>query len=234
MFYDANPAYALGSWIAIAPAIVVVVLLISQLPNPFTRFPKVHRGFRAIRRALTTFVPLHEAEALNSPHPEDSRLVPNRGRWHSVLFAFLGILEVLAWVADASYFLVATPFDVCGVIVRFLVAFSWIYATIRPITHPSTTVPYPLFVIYLLHFIFACLQFGGVLFDTALSETPLPSMLILAGLSANLGITATLLYVTMTMPIGLPSRHVKKEDIVSPIIYEAGETEFNLGLLCLS
>ncbi|KAJ7259554.1 hypothetical protein B0H12DRAFT_1322418 [Mycena haematopus] len=121
----------------------------------------------------------------------------------TVLFAVLGILETLVWAGNAAYCLVVAPFDVWGVIVPFLVAFSWMY--------PSAIVPYDLFVIYLLHFIAACLELGGALFDTAMSNTPLPPALIMFGLSANLGITGTLLYVTMRMPIGLPSTLIKKE-----------------------
>ncbi|KAF8158956.1 multidrug resistance-associated ABC transporter [Mycena galopus ATCC 62051] len=190
-----------ASWIALAPALVILSILASHLlPTRFPRFP----------------------EALDSPHPAGASLIPNRGRWRSVLFAFLGLLEGLVWMADASYYLVVAPPDVWGTIVPFLVALSWIYAIIRPITRPSATVPYDLFVIYLLHFVAACLEFGAIVFDTLLSNAPLPPALVMSGLYANLGITATLLYVAMSMPIGLPSARVKEEDIgysVSPEDY---------------
>ncbi|KAF7365100.1 putative multidrug resistance-associated ABC transporter [Mycena venus] len=223
MFHTAPDAFRGSSWIAIAPALLVLVLLASHLPNPLrTRFPNVNRRLRRIGRAFTKFLPLHEAEALVSPRIHTTDVVLSRGRWRSVLFAFLGILEVLAWAADASFYLVVTPFDVWGAIVRFLIAFSWVYATVRPITRPSTTVPYDLCVIYLLHFIVAFLQLGGALFNTVLSDIPLPSTLAMFGLFANLGITTALVYVTMRMPIGLPSTRVKEEDIghsVSPEDY---------------
>lgn len=201
------------AWVlAIVPALTAVICSTPSLPNPLPS-----RFHRAFLHPFKRFISLEEAEALASSHPENASVVPNRENWRSLLLAFLALLEGLAWVADASFHLAMTLSDFPDVIRRFLVAFSWIYATYKPISaHPSfLTVPYDLLVIYLIHFISASLELGGVLFDNILSGVPLPTMWNLFGLSANLGITMALLYVTMRMPIGLPSSRVKEQDIVS-------------------
>ncbi|KAJ6585099.1 multidrug resistance-associated ABC transporter [Mycena capillaripes] len=209
------------AWVfAVAPTLTAAISLTLSLPNVFPA--RFHRTFRLIGHPFKTFILLHEAEALASPHPQNASVVPSRGNWCSVLFAFLALLEGLAWVADASFYLAMTPSDASGVIRRLLVALSWIYATYKPIVHSSPTVSYDLLAIYLLHFIAASLDLGGVLFENIVSDVPLPPPLNLFGLSANLGIILALLYVTMRMPIGLPSLRVKEQDIgysVSPENY---------------
>ncbi|KAJ7025345.1 multidrug resistance-associated ABC transporter [Mycena alexandri] len=216
-------ACARGSWIALAPALVVLVLLAKSLPTPSppTSHP-AHRVLHVLRNSFKTFIPLREAEAFDSPHSENVNSLPSRGRWRSVVFAFLGLLECLFWVADACFFLVLAPSDGWAVLARFMVAFAWMYATVRPIAHPSVTVPYDLVVIYLLYFIAGLLQLAGYLFDNIFSGIPFPPPLILLGSSAHLAVLVTLLYVTMSMPIALPSIHVREEEIgasVSPEDY---------------
>ncbi|KAJ7784449.1 hypothetical protein B0H16DRAFT_1492535 [Mycena metata] len=212
-------ACARGSWIALAPALIVLVLLAKSLPipSPPPSHP-AHRVLHLLRNSFKTFIPLHEAEALDSTH---SRIygLERRDFRRSAAFTFLGLLECLFWVADASFFLVS---DGWGTVARFTIAFSWIYATVRPIAHPSVTVPYDLGVIYLLHFIAGFLQLAGYLFDNIFSGIPLPDPFILFGSSAHVAVLGALLYLTLTMPIALPSVHVRKEEIgasVSPEDY---------------
>ncbi|KAJ7175965.1 hypothetical protein C8R46DRAFT_1174662 [Mycena filopes] len=152
---------------------------------------------------------------------ENTSAVAPRG-WRSNLIALLSHLECLFWVADASFFIVLNPDDGWGVVARFMVAFSWLYATIQPIRHPSATVPYGLVAIYLLHFIAAFLQLWGYLFDPLFSGTPFPASSILLGSSTHLTVIMALLYLTMSMPIALPSNYVREKDIgisVSPEDY---------------
>ncbi|KAJ7147063.1 hypothetical protein C8R43DRAFT_1011698 [Mycena crocata] len=213
-------------WISIVPAVLVLVLLATYLPIPVPR--RFHKINRLIRHSFKPYMSLHEAEALEQATSFNSPDYPSMGpsivvsRWRSVLFAFGGLLECLAWVADASFYLASTPSDPWGAFRRFLVAFSWIYTTIRSVTRPSTTVCYDLFAVYILHFIAGSVHLGGYVFETIVADTPLPATLVLFGLSANLAVIVTLMYVTMTMPIALPSPRVKKEHIgytVSPEDY---------------
>ncbi|KAJ7459957.1 hypothetical protein FB451DRAFT_1272196 [Mycena latifolia] len=208
-----------GFWISIAPALLVLILLATSLSIPIpARFRRLNT---LTRSSFKSYLTLHEAEAFedsNSFHSLDAPAVPTSSpRWCSVFFAFAGLVECLAWVVDASFYLVLTPFNPWGTVRRSLVAFSWMYATVRPVTHPVATVPYDLFIIYMLHFVAGSLQLGGCMFENVVSGTPLPDALILFGLSANLAVIVTLLYVTMRMPIALPSTRVKEEDIGSTV-----------------
>ncbi|KAJ6559095.1 hypothetical protein DFH09DRAFT_1161859 [Mycena vulgaris] len=212
------------SWISIVPALLVVFILATSLP---ISLPARFRGiYRRTRSAFKTYLTLYEAEelaCLDSFGSTTTPFLPKAApRWRSGLFAFAGLVEGLAWMADTSFYLVLAPFDPWGAIRRLLVAFSWMYTTIRPITHPSATVPYDLFTIYTLHFFAGSIQLGGYMFENMVSGTPLPESLVLFGLSANLAVIVTLLYVTTRMPMALPSAHVKEEDIghnVSPEDY---------------
>ncbi|KAJ7505211.1 hypothetical protein B0H11DRAFT_1977471 [Mycena galericulata] len=214
----AGDACTAGSWIGIAPAFVVLVILAASLPiplpTPFRRF------YRLVRSRLNPYLTLREAEGLDlASAPSATSPEP---RWRPLLFAFAGLSECLTWMADASFHFVVTPSNAWGGVCRLLIAFSWMYTTVRPITRPSPTVPYDLFTIYVLHFIAGFLQIGGYLFEYSVSSTPLPAPLVLFGLSANLAVVTTLLYVAMRMPIALPSAQVKKEDIgytISPEDY---------------
>ncbi|KAJ7761604.1 hypothetical protein DFH07DRAFT_903306 [Mycena maculata] len=183
-------------------SLVVLVLLATSLPVPLpTRF---HRVYRLVRSSFKPYLTLHEAEGLQAT---DSSQRP------SIVPA-----PTPRWRPTRRFI---TPLDAWGAVCRFLVAFSWIYTTMHSITRPSTTIPYDLFAIYCLHFIAGFIQLGGYIFEKMVSDTPFP-VLVLFGLSANLAVIVTLLYVTLRMPIGLPSSRVKKEDIgrtVSPEDY---------------
>ncbi|KAJ7695669.1 hypothetical protein B0H17DRAFT_1158809 [Mycena rosella] len=210
---------SLSYWISIVPALLVLILLATSLPIPL---PVRFRGIYALTRSsFTSYLTLDEAETFDRASFEPVR--PSAApRWQSVLFAFAGLVEGLAWVAETTFHLVMAPFDPWGTARRFLVAFSWIYATVRPITHPMSTVPYDLFAVYALHLVASSLHLGGYIFENIVSGTPLPDTWILLGSSANLAVIVALLYVTIRMPIALPSSHVKKEDIgntVSPEDY---------------
>ncbi|KAJ6605651.1 ABC transporter type 1, transmembrane domain-containing protein [Mycena sp. CBHHK59/15] len=214
-----------SSWSAIAPAFLVLVFLATSLP--ITVPARFRKYCRLLRTSFATYLPLHEAEALDLASVDSPPSLVNvvdveSPLLHSLLFVFAGLFESLVWVADASFYLILSPFDAWGAGRRLLVAFSWMYTAVRPITHPSATAPYDLFSIYVLHFIGGFLLLAGHVFEHTVSGTPLPSTMVLFGLSVNLAVIVTLLYVTVKMPIGLPSTFVRKEDIgysVSPEDY---------------
>ncbi|KAJ6563543.1 hypothetical protein B0H10DRAFT_2169170 [Mycena sp. CBHHK59/15] len=205
-----------SSWSAIAPAFLVLVFLATSLP--ITVPARFRKYCRLLQTSFATYLPLHEAEALDLASVDSPPSLVNvvdveSPLLRSLLFVFAGLFESLVWVADASFYLILSPFDAWGAGRRLLVAFSWMYTAVRPITHPSATAPYDLFSIYVLHFIGGFLLLAGHVFEHTVSGTPLPSTMVLFGLSVNLAVIVTLLYVTVKMPIGLPSTFVRKEDI---------------------
>ncbi|KAJ6562830.1 hypothetical protein DFH09DRAFT_1035588 [Mycena vulgaris] len=216
--FDFGDACVRSSWSAILPILAVVTFCVSFLP---IRLPAV------ITAPFTTYLTLDEAEAMyiQSASVEDAQIdVPEVvSRWRTLLFAFAGLLQSLIWLASAViYFVTADSVDAWAFTQRLLIALSWSYATVRPIAAPSATAPYDLFLIYVFHAMGGVLLLGGHLFDYAAGDKPLPATSILVALSCNLGIVLVLLFVTVQMPMNLPSTRVKKDDIgqsVSPEDY---------------
>ncbi|KAJ7145739.1 multidrug resistance-associated ABC transporter [Mycena epipterygia] len=225
--FDFGDACVRSSWSAVLPMLVVVLLCIS-LP---VKFPSpIQRLFATIKAPFTTYITLHEAEAVDFQSAgeiavEDAQIdVPEVvALWRSLVFTLAGLLQSLAWIASTVFYFVMTDAaDPWSLTQHLLIALSWLYTAVRPIVFPSATAPYDLFLVYILHAVGAILLLGGHLFACAVGDAPLPSTLILVGLSANLAIVLLLLYVTVQMPMNLPSTRVKKEDIghsVSPEDY---------------
>jgi ABC-type spermidine/putrescine transport system permease subunit I len=209
----------LDSWSALAPALVVLVLLVAAMPFKSPLPLWFRRPQRFVSKSFTTYLSLHEAEALDSA-PADSADPPSPVRpatvvplWRSLLIAFAGLVETLAWVSTAAFDIVLS--DARETLLGLAIAFSWAYTVARTVAKPPATAPYDLIVIYFLHLLGSTLHLGGFIFEHIVSGAPLPSIVSLFSQSVNLAIIGTLLFVTMGMPIGLPSARVQKEDIVS-------------------
>jgi hypothetical protein len=170
---------------------------------------------------------LHEAEALGSgPEsgydcgiPEEGKLVTEMPNfvplWRTVVLSFLAILESFIWISYGAY----EAYDGEAIILRnflpFLVAFSWIYAAIRPITRPTATPPYDLLTLYLILFAGSLLQIGGFIFDYGVFGIPFPSTVGLVGQVGNMIVILVLLSIIVRMPVAIPSSRVDRKEIVS-------------------
>lgn len=216
--FDFGDACVRSSWSAVPPILVVIAFCISSLRIPW---PPLQRLFTAVKAPFTTFITLHEAEAVDLQSAGEMAVeisVPKATPFgRSLVFTFAGLVQSLAWIASAVFYFAANDqVDSWRLTQSLLIALSWLYTTVRPIASPFATVPCDLFVIYLLHLFGGVLLLGGPLFSYAVGEAPLPATAILVSLCANLGIVLVLLYFTVEMPMDLPSTHVKKEDIVRP------------------
>ena len=206
-----------AAWSAILPAAFVLLLTFCSIPTP----RPVHRIFAIIGTPFQRYLTLHEAEAIDIAALDDgeevehvvkvSKLVPV---WRTVVFAFIGIVQSFYWVADGSYTLYSDPEHLWRGAFSFFVAISWLYTAIRPITRPTPTPPFDMFALYLILLVGGILQLGGVLFDHSVLSAPLPSMLVMTALIANLLSILVLLAVTVNMPLGVPSNRVNPKDIV--------------------
>jgi hypothetical protein len=154
--------------------------------------------------------------------------------WRTVVFVFAGLLESLAWLAYGSFLLI-TGHPRWDAIQLFLVALTWLYTAARPVLRPTATPPYDLLTLYMVHIGGGILRLGGYLFAHNSSGAPLPGTLVLVGLSVNLAILVGLVAVIMGMPLALPSRLVKKENIVSrSLSLEDKLGLFFLGIECFA
>ncbi|KAF8812935.1 multidrug resistance-associated ABC transporter [Phlegmacium glaucopus] len=200
-------------WSSFLPAVLVLVLCFFSIPIPHV--------FDILCAPFKTYLTLHDAEALDSnaavvdkissqDDTGDPELVP---LWRAVVLVFLGLIQCLSWIALGSYRLYEDPSDVLGGVLPFLVAMTWLYTIVRPISHPIATSPFDLFSIYLVLFCVGFLQIGGIMFDYAIFGSPSPSTLTLIALSANLLALLILLIVVLNIPLALPSNRINKKDV---------------------
>ncbi|KAJ6542743.1 multidrug resistance-associated ABC transporter [Mycena capillaripes] len=226
--FDFEDACVRRSWSALLPTIAVLTICICslpvQLPVPIQRLATPLKPYITLDEALAESTDIQSAEAIRIEDVNPQIEVPESGvLWSSRVFIFAGLLQTLGWIAVAVFDFLATD----GVNGRtfaqyLLLAFSWLYTTVRPIVSAPVTAPYDLCLVYFLHFVGGLLLLGGHLFNYAVADTPLPSTATLIGLSTSLATVFTLLYVTVQMPMALPSPHVKKKEIgqsISPEDY---------------
>lgn len=109
--------------------------------------------------------------------------------------------------------------------IPFVDAFTWAYAAIRPIARPQVTAPYDLFVLYIMHFIAAAIGIGSMLYEHAAMGVDFPPTVILVLDAWQLVVPFGLAVVVMSMPVGIPTARVVKEDIVR-------NSPFSFGLCC--
>ncbi|KAG6908992.1 hypothetical protein DXG01_002481 [Tephrocybe rancida] len=168
-----------------------------------------------ITEALAPFPDPSEPEPIKSNAPLKPSL------WRDILFVTVGQLEALTHLAHASYLLI-TSAPVNDALISLLLALSWLYTILRPVISPTRTVPYDLFTVYSALFVGAVLQLGGVFYDHGVFRDEWPSVGVLVALWANVVVTTGVLGVVLGMPLALPGRAVKEEEIglsVSPEDY---------------
>jgi len=209
-------------WSAILPAAFVFSLYIACVLIPRTAGPVL----TTLCWPFKQFLLLHEAEALelgpeigfNGEIQEEGKLlkVPNFvPLWRTVVLSFVGILESFVWVSSGAYRAYNEENVIWRDLFPFLIAFSWIYAAIRPITHPTATAPYDLFTLYLIFLASSLLQIGGFLYDYGVFDTPLPPTVVLGAQVTNLIAILILLSIIVRMPMAIPSNKVDRNELVS-------------------
>lgn len=207
------------TWASILPAAVVVIICISAVPISLPK--RVHNVLGL--NVFKTYLTLHEAEALEAEGEGDGEVeiaVDSKPPlWRTLVLSTVALLETLAWIALGSYVLVTSQRHGTSLepitILPFILAFSWLYATLVPILRPAATPPYGLFALYIVQLAMGVLLLGGVLYQQQTSSTPLPDRSIMLALVGNLVAVLVGLGVITNIPMAVPSRRVKKEDIVS-------------------
>ncbi|KAJ7655558.1 hypothetical protein DFH06DRAFT_1200413 [Mycena polygramma] len=217
--FDLSSPCIRGSWAALAPSALVLAICLSFVHPPLPK--AVRKVVDATKRQFSQYLTLHEAEALalagdmdvSETAVEVENVVP---LWWTLVFAFIGLLEALVYLAVGSFLLI-TGYPVWDAIRQYLVALTWVYAAARPVLRPTATPPFDLLTIYAMHMLGGIVQLGGYLFQHNAYGAPLPGTFILVGLSLNLAVLVGLVSVIMGMPLALPSRLVKMEDIGSSV-----------------
>ncbi|KAI0705448.1 multidrug resistance-associated ABC transporter [Earliella scabrosa] len=206
-----------GFWAAIIPTAFVAVVLLTSIP-PVRALLTVAKG------PFSNFLPLHEAEALitgeeDIEEGEEGPVVP---LWRTLVLSSVSLVETLLWLCVGCYSLIVDPENIWFGVRDFLVAATWFYATLRPILWPTATAPFDLFSLYSLHLTLAIVTFIGHIYDRYVFGIPMPTSLRLAVYIVNLLAISGLFTLVMNMPLAIPSRRVKKDEIgktVSPEDY---------------
>ncbi|KZT05166.1 multidrug resistance-associated ABC transporter [Laetiporus sulphureus 93-53] len=209
-------------WSAVVPATFVALVLVTSVPIPRPLRATVYRVSWPFRNFLT----LPEAEALDVSRDDFGESLPAKSAppaplWRTLLLSSIALFETLGWLSVAC-FTILLPDRLSNAIFSFLVAATWLYATVRPMLFPTATPPADLLVLFTLHLVFATLTFGGALFDHSVLGMPPPSSVTMAGYIGNLVAISLLLLVILNMPLDIPSSYIKEEDIgrtVSPEDY---------------
>jgi hypothetical protein len=163
---------------------------------------------------------LREAEALGASTAENEveveiDLISKPPLWRTMLISIISVIETLAWLTFGSYRLITNPFHPSSLL-PFILALAWIYASLRPILRPSSTPPYDLFALFLVHLVMGTLMLGGVLYAHHVLAAPIPGKLSVLGLVGNLLGVIVGLVVVINIPMAVPSNKVNKENIVGP------------------
>jgi hypothetical protein len=219
-------ACARSFWGALVPAVFVFLLSVFAFPLPTW----LSNLIRPIKKHLTPFLTLQEAEALDSAAIAESKATlgeagrsePETGEqvglgrfWKSLLLSWFALIETLGWLGITSFMSLQDEWDPVYVASPFVLALTWLFATVRPLVRPKLTPPYDLFTLYLIYTVFEIVSFGAFAYNHHAHGTPLPPSLILTAHILNLCILLILDIIVLSMPLAIPSRRVAKAEIVS-------------------
>ncbi|THH08106.1 hypothetical protein EW145_g2928 [Phellinidium pouzarii] len=224
---DLSNSCVRASWAAFVPAVLVFVFLVLSIPFP--------APIRKLAAPFREFLSLEEAEALDAdqhipftsqqrqPDPA-SRHTRRAPLWLTFVLSATSLLESGAWLAAGTYALAINRehTDFAGALRNIVVAFTWLYAALVPITCPTATPSPSLVSLYVAHLIGGALLLGGELLDSRTDGVSLPSSPFLVPYSLNLVATVFMLLVQLSRPLAFPSTVIDEADIgkkVSPEDY---------------
>ncbi len=203
-----------GFWAAILPTAFVGLLLVASVPPARTLL-------RFVNKTLANFLPLHEAEVLIAGEEEkhaEEEIAPGVPLWRTLVLSTVSLIETLLWLSIGCYSLIVNPHDTWNGVRDFLVAVTWLYASLRPVVRPAATAPLDLLSLYSMHLILNSVVFFGHLYDRYVYDMPMPTTLRTVVYGINLVAVAGLLLLVFSMPLAIPSKRVKKEDIVRALL----------------
>jgi hypothetical protein len=231
--FDFRDSCVLGLWSAVPPAVLALLFVITCLPLPHVS-GLVAEALDLIKGPVQPFITLPEAEALvgvdQSASPSasghlgdaDTDVEHREARvrvplWRTVALSGFALFESLIWLAVGSFRIVTAEAEqqtTWESLFPILLALSWLYASFRPIVHPSNTPPYDLVSLYVVHLFGAVSLFGAVLYEISVTGETSTSLLARFGLVANIFAVLGLLAITFQMPLDMPSSSVSPEQIV--------------------
>ncbi|KAI0649819.1 multidrug resistance-associated ABC transporter [Trametes meyenii] len=212
--------YTRDFWAAILPFGFVLLILVSLTPP-------IRAALRILGRLLPRVLTLPEAEALLAGEDYTSTEdeidpAPDIPLWRTLVLSAVSLSERLVWAASGCYTLIVHHSQATTGVLDLAIAVTWLYATLRPVVRPTATAAYDLLVLFGLHLSLGIVLTSGWIYDQYVYGTALPPRPVVVLYIAHLFAVLGLFIVVMNMPLDLPSRRVKKEDVgvtVSPEDY---------------
>lgn len=221
-------ACARSFWGALVPAAFVFLLFVFAIPLPTW----LSNHMRPNKGLFAPFLTLQEAEALDAAAIADSKAAASGeagqgepettaeqvepGRfWKSLLLSWFALIETLVWLGVASFAVIQDEREPVFVASPFVLALTWLFATVRPIVRPRLTPPYDLFSLYLIYTVFELVSLGAFAYNHYAYGTHIPPSLTLTAHILNLCVLFILVAIVLSMPLAIPSRGVERAKIVS-------------------
>jgi hypothetical protein len=224
-------ACARSFWGAVIPAVFVFALCVVVIPIPTW----LSNLLRPIKGQLSPFLTLQEAEALDAAATAESKVAfddADAGQdgpdeavteqkvepghfWKPLLLSWFALMETLVWFGVASFTLIQDERVSVYVASPFVLALTWLFATVRPIVRPMPTPPFDLFTLYLINTVFELVSLGAFPYNHHAYGTPFPPALALAAHILNLCVLLIMLAIVLSMPLAIPSSRIEKAKIVS-------------------
>ncbi|KAJ7764128.1 hypothetical protein DFH07DRAFT_1059163 [Mycena maculata] len=203
---DLGDACIRNTWAALVPTCFVLAFCLVKSHPPLPN--RIRRLVRTVEAPFAQFLTLREAEGLLAPGLED--IEEDNAPSYNVpvgrpLLTIIGLIQTVAWVGIAA-FSFATDKRAWEGISQLLLSGTWMYTTVRAVTHLDATPPYDLFTLYTIYCVTAVVQFVGYLFEYYVADIPLPGRLVVAGMCANVASTFIVLLAVLQMPLNVPSR----------------------------
>lgn len=226
-----NLTCARSFWGALVPAAFVFILCVVVIPIP-TWLSNLNL-LRPVKGQFVPFLTLQEAEALDAAATADTKATfgdagqdgPSEAVaeqkvepghfWKPLLLSWFALIETLVWFGVASFTLIQNERDAVYVASPFVLALTWLFATVRPIVRPMPTPPFDLFTLYLINTVFELVSFGAFAYNHYAHATPFPPPLALAAHILNLCVLLILVAIVLSMPLAIPSSRVERAKIVS-------------------
>lgn len=173
--------------------------------------------------AQSTDASAKESQSKSKPDPKHGKASSEAAPiWRTAILSTGALFEALIWLAVGSYRVYESAergwFEPVLLAVPFVMAVTWLYATLRPIVRPSATPPYDLFILFSLHSVSATLDIGVPIYMHYHSGWPLPGRLASVAAIVNLVTILVLLAVILAMPLGVRSERALKRQKVCGIL----------------
>ncbi|KAG9037596.1 hypothetical protein FRB95_004816 [Tulasnella sp. JGI-2019a] len=207
-------------WSSVIPLALVVIFLFLALPFP--------RQLSWLFSPFWTFLPLPEAESILQDETSVSKSkkydlaslehqsrpkTTNAPIWRTAALSFLAISEALTWLALGTHglyeYIEKKDTDIVIIATPFVMTTTWWYATLRPMVRPKATPPYDLFVLFLVHWVWASLNIAIPIYMHYHAGWYLPTVLTMVAMITNLITITILLLLVLTMPLAIPSETAK-------------------------